>query len=617
VASIYKRNYKVGGRRKSARSWTVEFADVTGAYHRVRGFIDKSASTELGRKLDRLTAFRRVGQSPDTTLGRWLETVAPKLRDKLVRWGMLDGRAVASAKPLAEHLAIYKQALLDKGTTPQHAQLTTRRIKAVLDGIKARTLSDVSATAVTRFLAKRRSEGLSVNTSNHHLGAAKAFFNWLVRERMTSENPLAHLAKLQVTQKSRRHIRRALEADEVRILLTVTRDAPTRFGMSGVERCWLYRLAVETGLRASELASLTRESFDLDAVEPSVWLPDDDAKNRQSATLPLRPVTADGLRAFLTDKLPSAQAFRMPNVEHVAEMLRADLADAKIPYRDSAGRVCDFHALRGTFCTLLAAGGVDIKTLQALARHSTPVLTLNTYTHTVRGSEANAVQRLPDFDHPLPRSQRATGTDDHPIMTVNSGQKTGVKTGVKKTPNSATRFINVRTDERVEFDTDGSQLPTSKGNSRESKGMDVSRTDRRRWDSNPRITDLQSVPLVHLGTPPRYVLTHQHAVSIGRIGQKRRCVLRSRYADDTRPDPCLAGPDGPADGSPRWNRAKRNDHRPTMQRRHYSITRYPRNGRESPTQRAGIAHRTPEPGLASPGVICVLHVSSSHARPGP
>ena len=26
---------------------------------------------------------------------------------------------------------------------------------------------------------------------------------------------------------------------------------------------------------------------------------------------------------------------------------------------------------------------------------------------------------------------------------------------------------------------------------------------RRRWDSNPRITDLQSVPLVHLGTPPR------------------------------------------------------------------------------------------------------------------
>ena len=26
--------------------------------------------------------------------------------------------------------------------------------------------------------------------------------------------------------------------------------------------------------------------------------------------------------------------------------------------------------------------------------------------------------------------------------------------------------------------------------------------ERRRWDSNPRITDLQSVPLVHLGTPP-------------------------------------------------------------------------------------------------------------------
>src|SRR4026208_500937 len=31
----------------------------------------------------------------------------------------------------------------------------------------------------------------------------------------------------------------------------------------------------------------------------------------------------------------------------------------------------------------------------------------------------------------------------------------------------------------------------------------ASQSQRPRWDSNPRITDLQSVPLVHLGTRPR------------------------------------------------------------------------------------------------------------------
>lgn len=33
---------------------------------------------------------------------------------------------------------------------------------------------------------------------------------------------------------------------------------------------------------------------------------------------------------------------------------------------------------------------------------------------------------------------------------------------------------------------------------------EINSPQRPRWDSNPRITDLQSVPLVHLGTRPRF-----------------------------------------------------------------------------------------------------------------
>ena len=39
------------------------------------------------------------------------------------------------------------------------------------------------------------------------------------------------------------------------------RQAKTRWNLSGLQRFWLYRVAMATGLRASELASLTPQSF--------------------------------------------------------------------------------------------------------------------------------------------------------------------------------------------------------------------------------------------------------------------------------------------------------------------------------------------------------------------
>jgi integrase len=86
----------------------------------------------------------------------------------------------------------------------------------------------------------------------------------MVQDRRASESPIEHLKGLKVLKKDRRHDRRALEPDEVRRLLEVTRAAPERFGMTGHQRVMLYRLAIETGLRANELRSLKVSSFDLE-----------------------------------------------------------------------------------------------------------------------------------------------------------------------------------------------------------------------------------------------------------------------------------------------------------------------------------------------------------------
>ena len=85
----------------------------------------------------------------------------------------------------------------------------------------------------------------------------------MVQDQRASESPLEHLKCMNV-RIDRRHDRRALDIDEIRRLLEATGAAPKRFGMEGYQRVMLYRLAIETGLRAKELRNLSVSSFNLD-----------------------------------------------------------------------------------------------------------------------------------------------------------------------------------------------------------------------------------------------------------------------------------------------------------------------------------------------------------------
>ena len=61
-----------------------------------------------------------------------------------------------------------------------------------------------------------------------------------------------------------------------------------------------------------------------------------------------------------------------------------DLATAGVPDKvdgTNGPEYADFHALRHTFCSALAAAETGAKELQTLARHSDPRLTLGLYTN--------------------------------------------------------------------------------------------------------------------------------------------------------------------------------------------------------------------------------------------
>ena len=393
MASIFKQAYTMKNKsdkrvRKKSKFWYVDYKDADGARKRTKGFRDKAATIQLAAELEK--------------------------KAELARAGIVDRYAEDRKKPLKHHLEDFYQALLAKGDTIKHAQQTKYRAEQIINGCKFTVWTDISASKVQRQLADLRNNenGISAQTSNYYLQSMKQFCLWMVRDGRANESPVTHLTKINA-KIDRRHDRRALEPNEVRRLIEATGAAPRRFGMAGPERAMLYRLAIETGLRANELRSLKVSSFDFEKCIVTVQAAY--SKHRRQDEVPLRPNTADALKTFLEGKMPSAKAFCVP--DKPVNMFRKDLEDAKIQYVDDSGRYADFHCLRHTTGSLLAASGVHPKIAQILMRHCDINLTMNRYTHSYVGQITEALTKLPDFSLPSRESLRASGTDNKVVET--------------------------------------------------------------------------------------------------------------------------------------------------------------------------------------------------------
>jgi len=405
---IFKPMYKQDGKTKECGRFYLQFKDHNKQVRRYRGFASKSGTAELGKMIEKLIRYKISNMPLDVELLRFIEGTDPMLKKQFIKHGLLDAQRAEAGKSLKQHLAEFQQSILAKGNTTAYAELTYQRAKTVLiEKCGFVYISDIKASivqnAVSGLQHDKKQMALSFQSQNFYLKACQQFCRWLVQDRRMADSPLQHLKGKNV-RLDRHHDRRSLNVDELRRLLETTKAAPFRFGMSGTERALLYRLAAESGIRKNELRSLTVSSFDLPG--HSVTVSAGDSKHRQEDRLPLRPDTADALAGFLCGKMPTVKVFNIPG--KTAKMLKADLANAGIEYVVN-GRYADFHALRHTTGSLLAAAGVHVKLIQTIMRHSDINLTMSRYTHIFAGQESDAVAALPDLSLPS-ESQRQVKT---------------------------------------------------------------------------------------------------------------------------------------------------------------------------------------------------------------
>ena len=324
--------------------------------------------------------------------------------------------AEAEARPLTDHAGEFRDWLVSKGKTAKYAGEVHSRLLKLTAGCGFARVSDLSRSVAQGWVGEQRDErDWSAETSNKYLKDAKHFWKWLKKEDRAAGHPLEFLALFNV-EADRRHVRRALDPVEFAALVAAARVGAV-YGMdngdvSGPDRAVLYQVAAYTGLRAKELASLTPESFDLDAATVTVRAAH--SKHRRTDVLPLRADLVALLRPWLEGRPRTRRLWRLP--DKCSLMIKADLAAAGVPYETPAG-TADFHALRHTFITNLGRqADVSMKTVQQLARHSDIRLTAR-YMHMTRHDELAALGGLPALpparrdDDQDGQQQLATGTD--------------------------------------------------------------------------------------------------------------------------------------------------------------------------------------------------------------
>jgi len=419
------------------------------------GILSK-ASTYTVRFVDEHGHIREVGTrcrdyAAAEQLGRELEKRAMQRRE-----GLLDPAqerfAKAARAPIAEHAAAHIEHLRAAGNTPKHVRTVERHLRALLAASGIERLPELKSAAVLSAISamrspppvdgeKKQKEPASLATCNSHLRSVKGFSRWLWKQRLTAEDSLLDLGLFN-SETDRRHIRREMSREEVRWLLDVTegRTLPEH-GAPGPTRAMCYRLAAATGFRAGELRSLTTDSFDLDSTPPTCTVEAGYSKRRKRDVQPLPDALVEPLRAWLSGFAPGERVFS-GIAGDTARMLRSDLTAARaawiqearseaeqqaravsdfLLYSDRQGHVADFHSLRVLFISQVVAGGASVKEAQTLARHSTPLLTMNVYSRASLLDVAGAVAGLGDLLTGQPSrpeveaaAQRATGTDGQP-----------------------------------------------------------------------------------------------------------------------------------------------------------------------------------------------------------
>jgi integrase/recombinase XerD len=226
------------------------------------------------------------------------------------------------------------------------------------------------------FVGSLRERGLSARSQARHVFSIRGFYAFALREGLAAADPTENIRP----PRAFRGLPRYLTPPQVEALLA----APGVETAVGLRDRAILEALYATGLRASELTSLTLEGLDLDLGVVRVL-----GKGSKERLVPLGREAQRWIRRYLDETRPLFARDASPPVVFLSQrggrLSAMGLWGVVRRHAVTAGveRVLTPHVLRHSFATHLLERGADLRALQAMLGHA-DISTTEIYTHVSR-----------------------------------------------------------------------------------------------------------------------------------------------------------------------------------------------------------------------------------------
>jgi integrase/recombinase XerC len=252
----------------------------------------------------------------------------------------------------------------------------------------------VSNHDLRRYVATLSREGLSGRSIARHLSATRRFYQFLLREKLASDNPALDIR----APKSGRRLPRVADVDQLNHLLDGQPDDPLE-----VRDLCMFELMYSSGLRLAELASLDLDTVDLRGGEVRVL-----GKGGKERLLPVGRKAIAAIQAWLPLRAGLANDGEVALfVSQRGERLSHRSIQARMS-RWGISRGADQklhpHLLRHSFASHMLESSGDLRAVQELLGHA-DIATTQVYTHL----DFQHLARVYDQSHPRARRDKYHG----------------------------------------------------------------------------------------------------------------------------------------------------------------------------------------------------------------
>jgi integrase/recombinase XerC len=279
--------------------------------------------------------------------------------------------------------------------TLRNYQLDLQAFQAQSKSIK---IIDIDKRVIREYLADLNRQGAAKRTVLRRLSSLRSFFNFLMKEKLLSSNPMEEIE----SPKAEKKIPQMLSYDQVERLFAQP-DLKSYLGYR--DRCAM-ELFYSSGLRVSELIALSRKDVDLEHLRIRVK-----GKGKKERVIPMTQNAAKWIGEYLNhpERLLHCAEHRAQVDEEAVflnkwgKRLTTRSVDRKfVDYLLASGLSGKItpHTIRHTIATHWLERGMDLKTIQTLLGHSS-LATTTIYTQV----STRLKREVYDKTHPLAKNQ--------------------------------------------------------------------------------------------------------------------------------------------------------------------------------------------------------------------